>query len=171
MAHALLAAPTPSLVSDTGGSIAMAWVGERVLFARFQGSISAELARAHAARFDAMTAKASGIAYFSDGSTLTRYDLLVRSAFARFVMARPGLFRSITLLAVDPSVRRVLEPLSQTLSDLVEVTNDPDDFEVRLLSEAPFALTAPFFQTERRPARDRGPVPLRSSLRPKHPYR
>lgn len=171
MAYALLATPAPSVLSDADGSIAMAWVGERVLFARFQGSISAELARSHAARFDAMTAKTSGVAYFADGSALTRYDLLVRSAFARFVMSRPALFRSITLLAVEPSVARVLHPLTQTLNGLVELTNHPEDFELRLLSEAPFALTAPIFQTQRHGRRAHTPVPLRSSLRPKHPYR
>lgn len=171
MAQALRADPQPSILSDQDGSIMTGWVADRVLYARLQGVVSADLARAHTTRFDAMTAGASRIAYFSDGSGLSRYDLLARSAFARFVLARPGLFRSITLLAADETVARAVEPLTHTLGGLVLLTTDPEDFELRLLSAAPFAFTAAVFQSDRRSSHERSAVPLRSSLRPKHPYR
>ncbi|HTQ04739.1 MAG TPA: hypothetical protein VMI54_12825 [Polyangiaceae bacterium] len=171
MAHALHTDPRPSIVSDQGGSITVEWVGDRVLYARCVGSISKELARAHARRFDAMTAGAARISYFSDGSALTRYDMLGRSAFARFVLARPGRFKSITLLTADDAVTRVVEPLTQTLAGIVHVTTSREDFELSLLSEAPFALTASIFQNERRISYERAAVPLRSSIRPRHPYR
>jgi hypothetical protein len=162
----------PSVLSDGLDSIVMGWVDDRVLVARFSGTITPGLARAHAMRFESMARGATGIAYFADASGLVRYDLLVRSAFARFVLTHPRLFASITLLATNDEVRRNLEPLVDTLGGLVHVTADPSEFERRLLVESPFAFRSPLFQNDARgPASSpRGRAP-RSSIRPKHPFR
>lgn len=175
MIHAALEEAAPSVLSDGLDSIAMGWVDDHVLFARFTGTITPGLGRAHALRFETMTRGATGIAYFADGSGLTRYDLLVRSAFARFVLTHPRLFASITLLATNDAVRRTVEPLVDTLGGLVHVTAEPSTFERRLLAEAPFAFRSSMFRSA--DANDRVPSSaprgraLRSSIRPKHPFR
>lgn len=144
----LPAEPAPSLISDDAGAILMGWLDERVLYARFEGVVSVRLARAHAARFEVLTAGSSAIAYFSDGSALTHYDLLVRSSFARFVLAHPRLFRSITLLSTKKEVTKVASPLTKTFSDVVRLTSNTDDFRDRILVDAPVALSTPTFEVD-----------------------
>ncbi|HEY3497088.1 MAG TPA: hypothetical protein VGK73_20460 [Polyangiaceae bacterium] len=107
------AQPIPSTLSVGTGSVTVAWVGERVLYARLCGDFSVRLGAAQIERLAEVTKGCTDIHYFADGAALTRYDPVVRDMFAAFVRSRADVISSVTLLARDETVRRVARPLVQ----------------------------------------------------------
>src|SRR5688572_19137 len=79
-------APNLRMFSDPEGSVALGWLEEGVLYARFAGALSAPLGRMFAAQLGVMVGSVSSVAYFSDGGLLTHYDLLARSAVIRVML-------------------------------------------------------------------------------------
>jgi hypothetical protein len=137
----------PLGVAGKAGSIRLGWVTERVLYARLRGEMSPELGALHGAKLHGMTALSSCIRYFVDASALTAYDARVRDAFASFVLARPYLFSSITILITNNEILRTAEPLVDLFGDILFVTTERMSFERRLFFDAPCALAAPVLGT------------------------
>jgi hypothetical protein len=121
------------------GSISVGWVGDDVLYARFQGELYSSLGVAYAARLEQLVGERKQVRYFVDGSALKTYDLLARSAIVRVLLAHRSQFASILLLNWRDASRQLAATPLTGLGDLLEVTHDPVDFHGQLLRAAPFA--------------------------------
>jgi hypothetical protein len=121
------------------GSITVGWVGEGVLHARFKGELYSSLGVAYAARLERFLGEGKQVRYFVDAVSLKTYDLLARSAIVRAMLAHRGKFTSILLLNWDDGGRQAATTPLTALGDLLEVTQDPQEFQARLLRAAPFA--------------------------------
>jgi hypothetical protein len=121
------------------GSVTLGWVGDGVFFAKFLGSLSADVGMKHAARLQSILEQVPSLHYFSDSSTLESYDLLARSAFARVVLANRRKFASITLLTWPQGITPTTLAFVAAVGDPVDVLTDSLEFERRLLRAAPLA--------------------------------
>jgi hypothetical protein len=121
------------------GSITVGWVGEGVLYARFQGDLYSSLGVAYAARLEQLLGDAKQVRSFVDASALKTYDLLARSAIVRVLLAHRSRFVSISLLNWDDASRQSAATPLTGLGDLLDVSRDPVEFHGRLLRAAPFA--------------------------------
>jgi hypothetical protein len=128
------------LLTDEGGSVLLGWLAPDVLFVRFTGRLSSELADAYVPRLETLLQSSRhSVRYFSDASALTSYDLLARSAFVRMVLANRRALSSMVMLTWSAGVGPIAQNLAATLGDAVEVLTDPKQFDVRLLQAAPLA--------------------------------
>jgi len=126
-------------VSDDEGTIAVGWVGRGVLYARFSGGLSAELAEQYATRLQRFLNEVPSLQYFVDTSDLERYDLLARSTLARLIFANRRKFESLISLAWVEGIGPVAKALSASFGDSVLLLTDPHDFRARLMRAAPQA--------------------------------
>lgn len=149
-------------ISDQYGSISVAWVGEGVLYARFENKISADVGERYAAQLVAMIRDMEGVRYFADSRKLANYDILARSAVVRAVLANRRRFSSIVVLTWAGGVGPISRTFASAIGDSIEYVTEADQFEARLLEAAPSAkreleaLTA----SAPRPQRRRGTAPL-----------
>lgn len=125
--------------SDREGSSHLGWAGDSVLYARFQGGLSAELGARVAVQLQSLISSASAVHYFCDASRLTRYDLLARSAFVRVALANRRRFASFTFLLFGETVSSAARTFAAGLGDGVEFFVDVSEFERKLLRLAPLA--------------------------------
>lgn len=126
-------------ISDQYGSISVVWVGEGVLYARFENKISAEVGERYAARLVAMIADLQAIRYFADSRNLANYDILARSAIVRAVLANRRRFASIVVLTWAGGVGPISRTFASAIGDSIEYVTEADQFEARLLRAAPDA--------------------------------
>src|SRR5688572_9785442 len=61
-----LAMPTLETISDETGKVVVGWVDDRVLYARFEGGMSADLGARFATHVALLVAKVRGVRYFAD---------------------------------------------------------------------------------------------------------
>jgi hypothetical protein len=120
------------------GSILAGWVGPGVFYARFEGSISADVGERYAALLKSLVGDVRSLCYFVDSSDLTAYDLLARSAILQAIMAHRSKFSSIVALTWAGGVGPVGRSFASALGN-VEYVTTREDFDARLLAAAPFA--------------------------------
>ena len=132
--------PPLELLRDDDGSVVLGWVGDGVLYARFEGSLSAAVGAAFAARLEAYAVEGPVFEYFSDGSALGSYDLRARSAFIRVVLAHRRKFRAIVMLTWAGGVSSAALAFAAAVGDQVDILTGGPEFHVRLRGAAPHAL-------------------------------
>ncbi len=123
--------------ADDEGSLALGWVGPGVLYARMMGSFSAGLGEVFLARLRALIDSVPAVHYFADASALEQYDLAVRSAFARFVIAERPKFASLVLLTWNQGISPAARAFAATVGEPCEILDDSMSFDRKLLSLAP----------------------------------
>jgi hypothetical protein len=144
---------------DVEGSVTLGWAGDSVLYAVAEGGLSSELGTRLAKAVQTLVARFTDIHYFCDASSLTRYDLLARSAFVRMALANRRRFASFTVLTWPAAVSPGADALTGALGESCLVVREPADFERRLLEFAPLAryridpANAERFESAARPAR------------------
>jgi hypothetical protein len=124
---------------DEQGLVAIGWVGDGVLYARFVGGLSSSVGAAFARQLQGFISQTPSLQYFADASALTHYDLLARSAFVRVVMAHRRQFTAITILTWAEGVSSASNAFAAVIGDAVSVLVDSKEFESRLLRAAPLA--------------------------------
>jgi hypothetical protein len=132
--------PDMKTFSDEGGCVAMSWVGESVLWARFSGHLSRPLASAYAAELELRLACDTPVRYFVDASSLDSYDLLARTAAVRAVVSHRHRLRSLLVLNWSATVNAVGRAIMAAVGSPMKTTTSRPDFEASLLFEAPLAL-------------------------------
>lgn len=126
-------------ISDQHGSVSVAWVGDGVLYARFENKISADVGERYAARLVVMIHQTESVKYFCDSRKLVNYDILARSAIVRAVLANRRKFASMVVLSWAGGVGPVSRTFASAIGDSVEYVTEADEFEARLLAAAPNA--------------------------------
>jgi hypothetical protein len=130
--------PEPlEMLADAVGSVSFGWADQDVFYARFSHTLSARTGKAFAARLNSTARMGKRFKYFADAYSLESYDLLARSAFVRVVNEHRRLFEQINILAWQDG--EVSPALLSSLGGPVNVTDDPIEFEARLLGAAPRA--------------------------------
>jgi hypothetical protein len=127
------------LLTDAAGSIAFGWIQERVLYARFDGRLSADLGSAFARRLGALVEPVDSLKYFADARCVQSYDLLARSAFVRVLLAHRRKFEVLELLAPLASSGPASRSMFESLGSSATITTDAEEFELRLFAVAPSA--------------------------------
>ncbi|MGC4087912.1 MAG: hypothetical protein QM756_08450 [Polyangiaceae bacterium] len=126
-------------LADGGGNVRIGWVGEGILYAKYEAGLSAELGLRLASRLDALLAPCTTLRMFVDASTLKHYDLLARSAFVRTVLAHKSKFAALVVLKWDGVVSPASRTLVALLGEPSEFLNDGVDFQLQLFRAAPHA--------------------------------
>jgi hypothetical protein len=124
---------------DGEGTVHVGWAGDAVVYARVEGGLSADLGARFAAHVEKLVVGVSGVHYFADGSRMTRYDLLARSAFVRVALANRRRFESFTFLIWPDGVSPAARAFSSAIGGNVELCHELGEFEQRLLRHAPLA--------------------------------
>ena len=118
-------------VGDERGSAFLGWLGERVLFSRFERAVSAELGRQFACRFTALMGDTVAVRYFSDYSDIESYDIGAFPLVFDAMFAKRNQLERVTLLPwrTQPSekARAKLDSIG-----CVEYAASAADFEARL---------------------------------------
>ncbi len=131
------------MLEDQQGAIAYGYVAHRVFYARFVGHLSAELGTHYLNQLEAAIGQVPAIAYFADGSALREYDLVARTRFARFVLARRVKFTSLVILTWRSGVGPAARAFADSLGASVDLLSDPLEFERALGNVAPLAERGP----------------------------
>lgn len=134
-----MTSPISKQLSDDHGSVSLDWVAEGVLFARAEGSLSAQLGAAFARALGTALQTSPSLHYFGDSSRLEQYDLLARSAFMRVVLADRKKIETFTLLTWAEGVSSVARGFADLMGPSATVLTDRNDFDRRLLRLAPNA--------------------------------
>jgi hypothetical protein len=127
------------VMQDEGGAIHVGWVAPGVLFARLTGGLSAKLGAEFAAHLARLAESVPSLAYYSDASALTRYDLLARSAFVRVVMSQRKKFAEIVLLTWADGVSSTTKAFTAVIGEPITILTHAAAFESRLQRVAPMA--------------------------------
>jgi hypothetical protein len=132
-----------SMVEDRQGAIAYGWIAPRVCYARFVGSLSAELGSSFVHALEGLVREVPALAYFADASALREYDLLARTRLRRFVQAERSKFATLVVLTWSEGVSSATRAFAAALGEPVELIADPLDFERALSNVAPRAWSDP----------------------------
>jgi len=127
------------VIQDADGSVSLAWLTPSVLYARYARVLSADVGNALAATLYAQAQTVSTLDFFVDGSSLTQYDLVARSAFIRVVLANRCRFNSIVMLTWQCGISPATRALLDALGPASEALTDSNEFSLRLLRLAPAA--------------------------------
>lgn len=124
--------------SDNRGAFVLGRLGARVLYARLEGTISAELAQRFVKALGAGVADANGLFYFADSGDVVCYDLLALKSMMDAVLAhRSRLERIIVRPWSGPITHQVTD--FATAFGSCEYVEDALDFAARLSAAAPSA--------------------------------
>ncbi len=141
---------------DGEGAVTVGWVGPSVLYARYRGSLSAEVGNALANTLRSLVAQQPSVQYFADASKLESYDLVARSAFVRVVLAERRRFKQITMLTWQAGITSSATAFVEAIGEPIELLTDAELFEARLCRAAPNArgeLSRPGTRPAARPSR------------------
>jgi hypothetical protein len=127
------------VLSDDHGSVTLGWVAEDVFYTRFSGGLSAPIGMAHAARLRDLLAGVSSLSYFADSSTLSHYELLARSAFARLILENRRKFSALVMLTWSAGATHAGDAFAAAVGEPITLLTDAREFEQRLLAVAPLA--------------------------------
>lgn len=117
---------------DRHGAITIGWLGERLLYARFERTISAGLGARFAARLTSLLAEVPLLDYFTDASGLESYDLSARSAIIQAMMVQRIRFNSVVTLTWGGGVGPIARRFAAALGVPVEYLTEQADFQARL---------------------------------------
>jgi hypothetical protein len=131
--------PALQVLADSEGSVCVGWVARRVLFAGFEGGLSATLGEAFAAHLGRLVLRTNGVRYFSDAHALTHYDLHARRSFVRTALAHRSRFQSFVFRTWPAGIGPASRVLSSVLGGSVEFLTSSARFYERLAAAAPLA--------------------------------
>jgi hypothetical protein len=131
------------VLDDGCGAIAFGLVSARVLYARFVGTLSADLGASYAARVARLVATKAPLACFGDASALRERGASAKARLLRLAFAQRECFASFVLLMtgeanLSPQVRSWAIGQAEPLTLL----SDPEEFELWLSNVAPASLHA-----------------------------
>jgi hypothetical protein len=127
------------VLSDGEGSVTLGWVADDVFYTRFTGGLSATTGMAYAARLRDLLAGVSSLSYFADSGTLSHYELLARSAFARLILENRRKFSSLVMLTWSVGESQAGAAFAAAVGNPIMLLTDAREFEQRLLAVAPLA--------------------------------
>jgi hypothetical protein len=87
--------PSLARLADPYGSVSVGWLGHRVLYARFEGTISVELGVSFAQLFAWLVGASTGVHYFSDSSRTSGCDELARRVVCDALLAKKAVIERI----------------------------------------------------------------------------
>jgi hypothetical protein len=126
-------------VRDGQGSVILGWVAPRVLFARFERTISAHLGAQFSVRFARLMSESIGVRYFADSSAVASYDLLALTAIGDAVLSRRQHFKLIIARPWSGPVGAMARTFADTFGSLQYVSTAAE-FNAHLAAAAPEAL-------------------------------
>jgi len=127
------------VLSDAEGSVTLGWVAEDVFYTRFTGGLSATIGMAHAARLRDLLAGVSSLSYFVDSGTLSHYELLARSAFARLILENRRKFSELVMLTWSVGATHAGAAFATAVGEPITLLTEAREFEQRLVAVAPLA--------------------------------
>jgi hypothetical protein len=125
------------LISDKTGSMAFGWLAPDVYYMRVSGDISPQLAATQLMRVEVALENRAQIHFFSDCAEVKSYDLLARSAFARFLLTHRKRFAEIVVLASAEGRSTDGQALASAVGEPLVLLVSASDFMKRLDSRAP----------------------------------
>ncbi|HVZ37135.1 MAG TPA: hypothetical protein VG963_32150 [Polyangiaceae bacterium] len=126
---------SPTILADGEGQIALRWLGEGVLWTRFQGQLSVSLAAAYAVHLGQRLCGARPVRYFIDSSSLANMDLVTRNVILQALLANRERLRTVKVLSWGRN-RRFAPGARDELRDIVQLVSR-SEFEALLLRAAP----------------------------------
>jgi hypothetical protein len=126
-------------LADADGAIEISWLGASVLWARFTGHLSVELATAYAGELEERLPAARAVQYFIDSGSLESYDLAARTIGLGVLASYRARLSSILALNWSASVSDVGQAILAGMSGLMHLTTNRVEFEAKLLAAAPLA--------------------------------
>lgn len=125
------------MLEDREGAIAYGFIAPRVFYARFVGSLSAELGSNYVRRLEVAFDREESLAYFGDASALRAYDLVARTRFQSFVASRREKLASLVLLTWAAGIGPATRALTDALGQPLQIYSDPVEFDRALSNVAP----------------------------------
>jgi hypothetical protein len=126
-------------IRDDQGSVVLGWVAPRVLYARFERTISANLGAQFSVRFAALMSESIGVRYLADSSAVASYDLLALAAVGDAVFSRRQQFKLIIARPWSGPLGAKARTLAGALGNLQYVSTAAE-FNAHLAAAAPEAL-------------------------------
>jgi hypothetical protein len=126
-------------IVGAGGRVMLGWVGQRIFYVRFVGTLSRELGEAFMVRLRRVTRDVGAFQYFSDARALEAYDVSARREFVDFVIERLRLLEGSVSLTWKEGVSSSSRAFVALVSQTFEVLVDNVEFEKRLFAVAPRA--------------------------------
>jgi hypothetical protein len=127
------------LLADNEGSITVGWVDTGVYYARFIGTLCAELGARHVERLRSALERSSSVHYFADARALDTYELAARGEFVRTLRQHRDRLQSVVLLTWSQGVTVHTDAMAAAIGGRVDVLSDEMEFERRLLEIAPLS--------------------------------
>jgi hypothetical protein len=121
------------------GRVILGWVGARVFYARFVGTLSCELSLAFIVKLQQISRDRGTFLYFSDARALLAYDIGGKRAFLDFVVERRHQLESCVSLTWAEGESASSRVFAARVGQAFEVLTDEVEFEERLFAVAPLA--------------------------------
>ncbi|MGC4093749.1 MAG: hypothetical protein QM756_38780 [Polyangiaceae bacterium] len=126
-------------LADDQGTVTIGCVGNGVLYAGYEGMLSARLGEQVAEQVERFASASASLQFFVDASALTQYDMVARSAFVRVVLAHRRRFAALLMLNWTSTISPAGRALVTLLGEPSEIVSDPDEFQHRIAQAAPHA--------------------------------
>jgi len=124
---------------DCEGSVMLGWIAKRVYYVRLVDGVSADIGMEHIRRLERALKSVPTLFYFTDVSSLRRYDMLARSAFLGLILRHRQKFSSLVALVPSGSASAATAALAATLGNAMMLVKDAKEFDQRLVAAAPLA--------------------------------
>jgi hypothetical protein len=124
---------------DSEGSVMLGWIAKGVYYVRLVDGVSADLGMEHVRRLERELQTVPTLFYFTDVSSLRRYDMLARSAFLRLILQHRQKFSSLVALVGLGSASAATDALAAALGQVINLVHDPKKFDQLLVAVAPLA--------------------------------
>jgi hypothetical protein len=121
------------------GKVTLGWVGHRVLYARFVGTLSVELNLAFIVRLRQISRDSEPFLYFSDARGLQTYDIAGKQEFLDFVLERQHQLEGCVSLTWQEGESAASRAFVARVGQTFEVLTNKGEFEERLFAVAPLA--------------------------------
>jgi hypothetical protein len=128
------------LFVDQQGSIALGWIGKTALWAKLTGHVSPTLGVQYGTELERRFTAGTRIRYFIDSRSLQSYDLQARAPVMAPLVANRDRLASVHVLKWAAELDAVGRAAVASVGDgLMQVTNDPAEFEALMVRHAPRA--------------------------------
>jgi hypothetical protein len=123
-------------IRDEQGSVIVGWLQAGVIYARFSGVCSAELADGFARRFRSLVGDHAPVRYYADYSALESYDIAASVILFDVLLEKREQFQLITLRPWSAPLTAKVQAMLTTLG-CVELTASAEAFDERLRAATP----------------------------------
>ena len=125
---------------DDGGSVAIGWVGDGVLYAHCSGRISMHLGARSVGRLHGLVDRTKSLHCFADASGLEHYDVRALDDVVNLVRVYRRKFESIVMFTCSEDGFLASQVVAAGIADVVELVKDDEEFHSRLVQLAPLAI-------------------------------